>query len=227
MSNKIDRAIEVLKKGGFVLVFDAEGREEETDFVIAAEYIKPEHIRQMRKDGGGLICMAMDYNTWNKGGLPYLTDVLSAASGKYPVISKMVPNDIPYDAKSSFGLTINHRKTFTGITDNDRALTVRRFAEIATDDINIDILGKEFRAPGHIHLLNASKDLLVNRQGHTELSVALVKMAGLTPISAICEMMGDDGNSLSKSEAMKYAEEKGIPHLEGKEIIERWKEWSE
>ena len=65
--------------------------------------------------------------------------------------------------------------------------------------------GKTFRAPGHVHLLNASKELLAKRFGHTELSTALMVMTGMTPSATICEMMGDDGHALSKEKAKDYA----------------------
>ena len=229
---KLDEAIEALKKGEFVLVYDADGREEETDFFIAAQFVNHAAIRRMRRDGGGLIFIAMDYGIAAKLGLPYLADVIYKCGYKWHVFKELIPNDIPYDAKSSFSLPLNHRRTFTGISDVDRALTISKFAELAERIASMDeikaqaLFGSGFRSPGHVATCIASKGLLNERQGHTELAVALAKMAGLTPVMAGCEMLGIE-KSLPKNEAIKYAEEHGLIWLEGKEIIEAWKKWQE
>jgi len=91
----------------------------------------------------------------------------------------------------------------------------------------IDLFGKSFRSPGHVPICSASNDLLKDRSGHTELSVSLMAMANLIPVATGCEMMGDDGYALSKEKAVAYAEEHGHVYLEGKEIIEAWRAWSE
>ncbi|MFA7063568.1 MAG: 3,4-dihydroxy-2-butanone-4-phosphate synthase, partial [Methanomethylophilus sp.] len=127
---------------------------------------------------------------------------------------------------SSFGITINHRKTYTGIPDNDRALTIAEFAKTIFqkkpyDEIAKD-LGQNFRAPGHVHLLNTSEHLLENRHGHTELASAMMYMAGVLPSASICEMMGDDGKSNTKSNCMAYAEKHSIPFVTGNEVLEAW-----
>jgi 3,4-dihydroxy 2-butanone 4-phosphate synthase len=143
----------------------------------------------------------------------------------------MIANDIPYDNKSSFSLYINHRKTFTGITDKDRSLTMKSFADLTKNFNKIDSnkamekLGEEFRSPGHVPICVASKDILKERFGHTELVIAMMIMAGLTPVGSGCEMMGDDGNALSKKEAIAYAKKNNLIFLEGNEIIKAWKEW--
>lgn len=229
---KLEKALEELKEGNFVLVYDADGREEETDFFIAAEHVRHESIRQMRQDGGGLIFMMIEHDIASKLGLPYLADVIYKCGYKWHVFKELIPNDIPYDTKSSFSLPLNHRKTFTGISDADRALTISSFAKLARkieelNDIEAQALfGKEFRSPGHVATCVASKNLLDERQGHTELGIALAKMAGLTPVMAGCEMLGHE-KSLPKKDAMKYAEKHGLIFLEGKEIIEAWREWQE
>jgi len=139
------------------------------------------------------------------------------------------PNDIPYDTKSSFSLTINHRKTFTGITDRDRAFTISEFAKIVKLTFSCEngyaakTFAQNFRSPGHVHLLNASDDLVLKRQGHTELATAVLVLAGLTPTATICEMMGDNGYARPKTSAREYAKKHELTYLEGKEIIETWK----
>jgi 3,4-dihydroxy 2-butanone 4-phosphate synthase len=231
ISDTINTALDELKNGKFVLVYDADGREEETDFIIGAQFVTPEAIGIMRRDGGGLIFLIVDHATKEKLGLPYLADLFYKEGNRWPVLKELIPNDIPYDTKSSFSITINHRKTFTGITDKDRALTVSEFAKIAEEIKELTRIkaqrrfGQLFRSPGHIPLCNSSDKPLSNRFGHTELGVALVTMAGLTPIAAGCEMM-DTINALPKEEAIKYAKEHNLIFLEGKEIREAWSKWS-
>jgi len=221
-----------LKQGKFILVYDSEKREGETDFVIASQFVTPESIKRMRKDGGGLIFLMISNEVAHTFKLPFLADLYAQINGTYPVLKELVPNDIPYDTKSSFSLYINHRKTFTGITDTDRSLTMKKFSEIIEKTKNMDSnlaiqeLGQEFRSPGHIPICVASKQLLNERKGHTELVIALMEMAGLIPAGSGCEIMGDNGNALSKKDVVCYAEKNDLTFLEGKEIIEAWKQWS-
>ena len=199
---------------------------------MASEFVSPASIRTMRKDGGGLIFLMASNEIADKLKLPFLADLFSGVSNKYPVLKELIPNDIPYDSKSSFSLYINHRGTFTGITDIDRSLTMNKFAYLAKKIENIDdgaatkMFGKEFRSPGHIPICVASKNLLNERVGHTELVVSLLNMADVTPVGSGCEIMGDTGRALSKTKAKKYADENGFVFLEGEEIIKAWKKWS-
>jgi len=214
-SKKIEEAIKSIKEGNFVLVYDADGREEETDFIIGAEFVSDDSIYRMRHDGGGLVFLMIHREIGDKLGLPYLADVFYRCASKWPVLN-----------------TINHRRTFTGVTDKDRAMTMREFAGLAgrIGDMNGTdaqrAFGEEFRAPGHVPICMASEELLKERRGHTELSVALAVMAGITPVTAGCEMM-DHGHSLRKEDAIKYADENGLVFLEGREIVEAWEEWQE
>ncbi|MCK4443206.1 MAG: 3,4-dihydroxy-2-butanone-4-phosphate synthase [Thermoplasmata archaeon] len=233
MKSRVQDAIEDLRKGRMVLIYDADGREEETDLVVASQFVTPDVVRTMRKDGGGLIFLMVHADISKKLKLPYLTDVYLENWDKYPVFKALIADDIPYDAKSSFSLTINHRKTFTGITDVDRAMTMKEFANLAEelfdiqDGYALDVFGQEFRSPGHVPICSASTDILKERFGHTELSVALISMAGLVPVATGCEMMGDDGHALSRDNAMAYAEQHDYIHLDGREIVEAWRVWSE
>lgn len=186
----------------------------------------------MRKDGGGLIFIMISYEIANKLELPFLADLFSDIDDMYPVLRELVPNDIPYDTKSSFSLYINHRNTFTGITDIDRSLTMRKFAQLAKKisdgdkESSIKIFGSEFRSPGHIPICIAAKNLLDERKGHTELVVSLLKMADLIPVGSGCEIMADTGKALSKDKAKTYADEHDLVFLEGKEIVKAWNKWS-
>jgi 3,4-dihydroxy 2-butanone 4-phosphate synthase len=232
-SSRIRQAIDDLRKGKFVIVYDADGREEESDFIIPAEFIDSAAVRTMRKEGGGLIFLMVANEIGQKLELPFLTDLYQHNWESYRIFKALIPDDIPYDTKSSFSLTINHRKTFTGITDNDRALTMSEFAKLSTRIMKlengnaINHFGSEFRSPGHVPICLASEQPLKNRFGHTELSVALMKMSGLTPIAAGCEIMGDDGNSKPKPDVRKYAKKHDLIYLDGWEIVEAWNEWSE
>ena len=229
---KIEQAIADLKKGKFILIFDNEGREAETDLVMGSEFVTSESIKTMRKDGGGLIFLMVSNEVAKKLKLPFLADMYSEIDDKYPVLKELVPNDIPYDAKSSFSLYINHRDTFTGITDIDRSLTMKRFAELAkkvvtlNDGVALNMFGKEFRSPGHVPICIAAKNLLEARKGHTELVISMMKMAELTPTGSGCEIMGDNGKALPKDKAIRYAQDHGLIFLEGREIVKAWKKWS-
>ncbi len=228
MNELLRKALADLREGKIVLVFDAEDREGETDMVVSSSKVTPETIRTMRKDAGGLICTTVHDELSGIMDLPFLTDVFSEASERYPILGRLTPDDIPYDNKSAFSITLNHRETFTGITDRDRAFTISEFASLAGEIFDNEDgwarkeLGKNFRSPGHVILLRASNQLLDTRAGHTELSTALMVMAGMIPSATICEMMGEDGNALSREKAMLYAEEHDLTFLEGEEIVEEW-----
>ena len=228
----IIKARESLKRGEFVLIYDFDDRERETDLVMSAQFATPSTIRTMRKDGGGLIILMIRYRIAEKLGLPFLADVFYRGGTRWPVLKELIPNDIPYDTKSSFSIPINHRQTFTGISDTDRALTISKFPEIIHTvegkgkEEAQRIFGESFRAPGHVPICVASRDLLKERWGHTELGVALAVMADITPIVTACEMIGTNG-SLPKVEAQRYAETQGLTFIEGCEIVEAWEKWSQ
>ncbi len=231
MISKIAKACNDLKEGKTILIFDDENREGETDLIIPAQFVTPDHIKLMRKDGGGLIVLMVSNEIAKFFKLPYLEEIYKFLGFSFPLFEEIYPSDLPYDGRTSFSISINHRDTFTGITDRDRALTIRRFAELAGRIANIKegvkAFGKEFRSPGHVPICIARERLLNERKGHTELSVALLKIAGLTPVACGCEMMGEDGRALSKEEAEAYARKKGYVFLEGSEIEEEWRKWLE
>ena len=230
MKQIVSDAISELRAGRFVFVYDADGREEETDFFVLARHATHEHVRRMRKDGGGLVFLMVHNDVCERFGLPFTVSLYDKARKDFPVLDALVPNDIPYDAKSSFSLTLNHRKTFTGITDVDRAMTMRKFGELAAETAGksdaVAELGKEFRSPGHVAICRSSSHPLKDRFGHTELATALALMAGEVPVMAGCEMMGDDGRSLPRADAKAYAERNGFRFLDGAEIVEAFREWS-
>jgi 3,4-dihydroxy 2-butanone 4-phosphate synthase len=229
--DKMKKALDDLKNGKPVFVYDADGREEETDILFASGTVTHESVRFMRKNGGGLICTTVSDEIAEKIGLPFLVDVFKTAQAVHPVLRNSLPDTLPYDTKSAFSITINHRKCYTGITDIDRAITIAEFGKLVEEveqgksENPLKSFTKGFRVPGHVFLLRTSKELLKDRIGHTELSTAMCIMAGLPPTATICEMMGDDGKALSRPEARKFAESNGFIFLEGFEVQEVWKTW--
>ena len=228
----LEPALAALRRGEFVLIYDGDGREEETDLTIASEFVSPAAIRTLRKEAGGLICVTLAAELHSRLGLPYMADVLRSARAAYPILGEVSTEDMRYDRHSAFSITVNHRDTFTGVTDIDRAKTIARLAEISREAIRREngwaahVFAREFRSPGHVPLLNASEPLLVDRRGHTELATALTVMAGLAPTATICEMMADDGRALSKEDAKAYARDRNLVFLEGQEIVRAWRSWS-
>jgi len=229
----IEKALSDLKIGKPAFIYDLDGREEETDIVYASGSVTHDNIRFMRQNGGGLICSTVSDDVADKIGLPFLVDVFKTARAVHEVLRNTLPDVLPYDTKSAFSITINHRKNYTGITDKDRAMTVSEFGKLVGEVDQgqvkdpLESFTKAFRIPGHVFLLRTSKELLKDRIGHTELSTAMCIMAGLAPSATICEMMGDDGNALSKPEARKFAKSQGCQYLDGLEIQEVWNAWSE
>ena len=225
-------AIAALRRGEFVLVYDGDGREAETDLTIASEFVTSSAIRALRKEAGGFICMTLSGEVQRRIGLPFMTDVLRKAGSAFPVLEGVAKEDFKYDRHSAFSIAVNHRDTFTGITDVDRATTIARLAAIAKEAVKREngwaahTFADEFRSPGHVPLLNAVEPLLEGRRGHTELTTALMIMAGLAPTATICEMMADDGRALSKEDAKAYARARNLAFLEGQDIVRAWRSWS-
>ena len=218
----LEEAIKAIQNGEFVLIFDDDEREGETDMVIASEFVEGKHVGKARMDAGGLICNCLHPKFCEKLELPFMHEIMTAASEKYPVLNDLVPNDIPYDERSSFSTWVNHRETFTGITDNDRAMTIKKMAELCEEE-RFEDFGKEFRSPGHVSLLRGASKLVENRQGHTEIGLALCEMANITPVCIVCEMMdGESGNALSVADARKYAEKNNLVFIKGQEIIDAY-----
>ncbi len=218
----LKKALNALQNGEFILMYDDEKRESETDMIIGAEFVTGKEVATMRENAGGLICCCIHPDYCNKLNLPFMTDIMDAAKDKYPVLGDLTPNDIPYDEKSSFSVWANHRKTFTGVTDNDRALTINNTAKMCKEERFSDF-GKEFRSPGHVALLRGADGLLKGRQGHTEISLAMAEMAGITPVTVVCEMMdGNTGEARSVANAEKYAEENDLIFMDGNIVIDEY-----
>ena len=227
-SELIQLASEAFAQGKPVMVFDSDFRECETDLLWPAAAATPAVMRRLRQDCGGLLFLAVGDDVGEQFGLPWLQDLHThpALVEENPVLGKLITDDLQYDTRSAFTLSLNHRETFTGITDHDRALTTRRFGELANEMKGKDAieamtaLGKEFRTPGHIPLCREAPGGLKTRQGHTELAVAIARLAGLVPCTIGAEMLQPDGDrALSLEDARAYAAKHQIPMLTGKDIM--------
>ncbi|PSQ33566.1 3,4-dihydroxy-2-butanone-4-phosphate synthase [Halobacteriales archaeon SW_10_68_16] len=210
----VESAIEAFRHGRPVCIHDAADREGETDIVYPAGAVTPDAVAHMRNDAGGLVCVALSAAVADAFGLPYVREVLDHPAAH--------DGELAYGDRSSFSLTVNHRETHTGITDEDRSLTIRALADAAADPETFDFAAT-FHAPGHVHLLRAAPGLLADRQGHTEMAIALAGAADLPPAAVVCEMLDDEtGGALPPAAARAYAERNDIPYVEGASIVERF-----
>jgi 3,4-dihydroxy 2-butanone 4-phosphate synthase len=221
-----------LASGEPALIFDSADREGETDLVILSERATPELVRLLRHDAGGWICTAISDELRSRLGLPFYAELLRRSEAEFPILHPLAQEELRYDRRSPFGVHLHHRTTYTGIPDNDRALAIRSLGEIARDAGRLSDaeLQKrfvaEFSSPGHLPVIYAAPGLLSERKGHTELSVSLARMAGLSESMTVCEMLGDSGGAREPHAARAYAEAHGWPFLEGRTIVEAWQRWS-
>ena len=212
-AESVEEAIAAFGRGEPVLIHDDDDRENEVDLVYPAYAVTPSDVARLRNDAGGLVCVALSHDVAERFDLPFLHDAVDHPAGRR--------TDIRYDDRSSFSLTVNHRKTFTGVVDNDRARTIAALGEAARAPGETDFAA-EFDTPGHVHLLKAAPDLLEDRRGHTELGIALAELAGVPPAVVVCEMLDDrTGGALSRSSAATYAGDNDYVFLSGASIAER------
>ena len=217
----VQRALDAFRAGGPVCVHDFADREGETDIIYPAAAVDEAAVAHMRNDAGGLICVAVSDAVGDAFDLPFLADAID-----HPAVD----DDPEYDDRSSFSLPVNHRETFTGITDEDRALTIVELASAAAaaaadpGDYGPEDFAAEFRAPGHVHVLRGARDGLRERVGHTELGLAMAEAVGAAPAAVVCEMLDDEtGAALSPADAEAYARRNGIPYVEGAALVEALK----
>jgi len=206
-----------LLSGKPVLVFDSASREAEVDMVFYAESIDWSKIAYMRKNAGGLICFASGRLFREALNLPYLQDLLSTNDD----LSQLGVKKPKYGDPPAFNIWVNHVETKTGINDYDRALTIKRLFEVARLVYKgfifeaREIFRNEFYAPGHVPIITSRG--LANRKGHTELTVALALITGLTPAMVISEMLSD-GVSMPYEDARRFAERNDLFFIEGVDI---------
>ena len=214
----VEAAITAFAAGEPVLIHDFADREGETDIVYPARAVDSDAVARLRNDAGGLVCVALSDAVSEAFGLPFLQEAIDhPAAGDHT---------LAYDERSSFSLTVNHRETFTGITDVDRALTISELGAAAASVAAGDSYGSsefaaDFRSPGHVHLLRAAPELLADRVGHTELGIALAAAAGQPPAVVVCEMLDDEtGGARSPTDAEAYADRHGLVYVEGEALLE-------
>lgn len=182
----IEEAIQEIREGKILIVVDDEDRENEGDFIMAAEKVTPEAVNFMAKHGRGLICLPTTERRLEELGLSMMVDKNTAKMG--------TPFTVSVDAI---------RGTTTGISAFDRAQTIKVFIDPATKP-------SDLAKPGHIFPLSAREGGVLKRAGHTEAVVDLTKLAGLYPSGALCEIMSEDGTMARVPELQRIAREFGL-----------------
>ncbi|MCI6019407.1 MAG: bifunctional 3,4-dihydroxy-2-butanone-4-phosphate synthase/GTP cyclohydrolase II [Clostridiales bacterium] len=186
--NTVEEALEDLKNGKIVLVTDDEHRENEGDFICAAQFATTENINFMATHGKGLICMPMSEAYCQKLSLP-----------------QMVTNNTDNHC-TAFTVSIDHVSTSTGISAKERSVT----AMAVTDD---DAKAEDFRRPGHMFPLLAKKGGVLERDGHTEATVDLMRLAGLKECGLCCEIMREDGTMMRSAELKEMSKVWGVKFI--------------
>jgi 3,4-dihydroxy 2-butanone 4-phosphate synthase / GTP cyclohydrolase II len=194
----VEEAIEAFRRGEMVIIADDEDRENEGDFVCAAEKVTPESINFMVTEGRGLVCLTLT---------PELCDKLEL----FPMVSRNsdplgTAFTVSVDAATKFGCT-------TGISAQERAMTIR--VAIAPDAVPSDL-----RRPGHIFPLRARPGGVLERVGQTEASVDLARLAGLTPAGVICEILNPDGTMARRPKLTELSKQYGIKFITVAQIIQ-------
>lgn len=220
-SDPVAAAITAFRNGDPVLVHDFTDREGETDIIYPAHAVDADAIAHLRNDAGGLICTAVSDAVATTLELPFLEDVF-----EHPAAAD---HELGYDSRSSFSLPVNHRETFTGITDDDRATTIQRLGTVAAaaaaGEYTAEDFAAEFRTPGHVNILRGAPGLLTDRRGHTELGLALADAADCAPAVVVCEMLDDTtGNATAPADAETYAAENNIVFIHGAALVEELSE---
>lgn len=183
--NKIEEALEELKKGKIIIAIDDEDRENEGDLIMAAEYATTENMNFIATYAKGLICLPADQSFMDKLDLP-----------------QMVENNTD-NHSTAFTVSIDHKDTTTGVSAEERAYTTRKFTEEGAKP-------EDFRRPGHVFPLLAKPNGVLERRGHTEATVDLMKLAGLKPAGVCCEIMKDDGTMARLPELIEFSKKHNL-----------------
>lgn len=191
--NTIEEALEDLRQGRIVLVTDDPDRENEGDFICAAQFATTENINFMATHGKGLICMPMSEEYVKKLQFP-----------------QMVQNNTD-NHETAFTVSIDHVSTSTGISAAERSIT-------AMACVSSDAAAADFRRPGHMFPLLARKNGVLERSGHTEATVDLCRLAGLKECGLCCEIMREDGTMMRTKELAQLAERHGIKFITIKDL---------
>lgn len=186
--NTVPEALEDIKQGKMIIVTDDEGRENEGDLIMAAEKVTGEAINFIATYAKGLICMPASADMLKRLDIPAMTD-----------------NNTDNHC-TAFTVSIDHVDTTTGISAFERADTVVKFTE---DDAKPE----DFRRPGHIFPLEAKVGGVLERDGHTEATVDIARLAGLKPCGICCEIMGEDGHMARTPELIAFAQKHGLKFI--------------
>jgi len=191
----IPEAIKDIRDGKMLIVVDDEDRENEGDFLMAADKVTPDAINLMAKHGRGLICVPITKEKAHELNLDFMV-----TEGADP-------------DEAAFTISVDHKqKTTTGISAPDRANTIQ---ELINPEANPD----DFRRPGHIFPLVAADGGVLRRAGHTEAATDLARLAGLQPAGIICEIMKDDGDMARLPDLMEMAKKFDIKIITIKDLI--------
>ena len=180
--NTIEEALEDLRQGKMILCTDDPDRENEGDLICAAEFATTENVNFMATHGKGLICMPMSYEYVRKLQFPQM-------------VTRNTDNH-----ETAFTVSIDHVDTTTGISAAERGLTARKC-------VDPDAKPEDFRRPGHMFPLLAKDNGVLERNGHTEATVDLMRLAGLKEVGLCCEIMRDDGTMMRSSELQEMAKQ--------------------
>ncbi len=191
----VERAVERVRSGGMVIMVDDEDRENEGDFVMAAEDATADSINFMAVNGRGLICVPMEGDDLDRLGMPMMV--------RHNTSPHSTAMTVAVDA--AYGIT-------TGISSADRAHTIRLLSEPEASAEN-------FVQPGHVFPLRYQEGGVLVRAGHTEGSIDLVRTAGKLPAAVVCEIMNDDGTMARRPQLEVMAEEHDIPIVSIADII--------
>lgn len=191
--NTVEEALEELRKGKIILVTDDPDRENEGDFICAAEFATTANINFMATYGKGLICMPMSEEYAHKLKIPM-----------------MVEHNTD-NHETAFTVSIDHVSTSTGISAAERSIT-------ALKCIDENAKAEDFRRPGHMFPLLAKKNGVLERNGHTEATVDLCRLAGLKECGLCCEIMREDGTMMRTTELMELAQKYNIKFITIKDL---------
>ena len=191
----IEKAIEDIREGKFVIVVDDEDRENEGDFIIAAEKITPEKVNFMLQHGRGVLCVPLPESRCADLGLMHQVSNNTSMLG------------------TPFTVTVDKLEgCSTGVSAEDRAATIRALADPASKP-------ETFGRPGHINPLYAQERGVLKRAGHTEAAVDLARLAGLQPVAALIEIMNEDGTMARMPDLEKVSEKYGLSLVSIKDLI--------
>lgn len=212
ISKTLQKALRDLRVGKPVLVYHP--KERETCMLTSAYRLSPSVIRVMKKYASSDISIAISYEVSEKLGLPFFVDAMRSAESDYPVLKQIIPKGV----RNPFSLMLDHVDCTTGSSDRDKLMLIRELADILKKG-QYDRFPKVVRAPGHLKLFIASRDL--ERWGHTELSVALMMLAGLPEIAVISSMRDEKtGEMMGRRKVIEYARKNDLALLDAKQIIE-------